>query len=252
MPLPTAPVTNTADTMRPDLIRAVIYGKPGAGKTTFASGWFPQTNLLLEVDADASRFIPGSHFVQPIKSYADFSRTVDELCAGGHNFQTVTIDTGDRLFRMADNEAGQRYGQAAAQLAEYGKGGELRDATFLRDIDRLFSAGLGCLLLAHPDTTTTLVGKTEVVSVEPRIVRRKRDDIRQEVIGLFDYELFIRKEDHKLVTGGDPLVSTKRRVPLPDVMDSDPGQFYLALKAGIEQAAAGTNNTPTPKEKQTA
>ena len=240
MPLPTEPVVNTGDTIRPELLRAIVYGLPGAGKTTLAAGWFPDTNLILECDPGAARFLPGSHLIHPCPTYAEFSAAVAEIeqavASGSCPYTTVTIDTADTLFRAADNEAGARHGRIAAGLADYGKGTEDRDATFLRDLKKLLATPLGVVLLAHPDMRTVKVGDQEISSYEPRIVRKSKNDIRQEIIGLFDYQLFVRKDDHVLITGGDQLVSTKRRLPLPDQMPADAGLLYQALKDGANLA----------------
>ena len=242
MSLPTQPVVNTKDTMRPELLRALIYALPGAGKTTFAGSWFPETNLILECDPGGARFLPGQHFIHPCPTYADFAAAVDEIeaqvAAGTCPYTTVTIDTGDSLFRTADNEAGERHGKVAAGLADFGKGTEDRDATFLRHLKRLLATPLGVLLLAHPDITTIKLKDSEISSYEPRVVRKSKNDIRQEIVGLFDYQFFIRKDDHVLITGGDPLVATKRRLPLPDQMPADAGTLYQALIEGAKTIAA--------------
>ena len=106
-------IVNTAESMTPDRLRAIIYGLPGAGKTTLAAGWYPETNLILDCDG-GTRFLPGKHFVEPIDSYSKFMATVNSLVNEAHPFKTVTIDTGDNLFRMADTEAGLRGGKIAA------------------------------------------------------------------------------------------------------------------------------------------
>lgn len=237
MALPTAPTVNTAESMTPDRLRAIIYGLPGAGKTTLAAGWYPETNLILDCDG-GTRFLPGKHFVEPIDSYSKFMATVNSLVNEQHAFKTVTIDTGDNLFRMADTEAGLRGGKIAAGLVEFGKGGSDRDATFLRDLKKLLTSDLGVILLAHPDVEVTGKDATEQKIVGPRIVPVSKNDIRQEIVGLFDFELFVRKADHVVVTGGNPLVSTKRRVPLPDELPADPKLLRDAIVAGVAAVAA--------------
>ena len=238
MTLPTGPTVNTVESMTPDRIRAILYGLPGAGKTTLAAGWFPATNLILECDPGGTRFLPGSHFVQPCPTYVSFTQAVTSLVTEDHPYTTVTIDTGDSLFRAADNEAGQRHGKIAAGLVDFGKGTEDRDATILRDLKRLLATDMGVIMCAHPEIVETKVGDKTITSIGPRIVRKAKNDIRQEIVGLFDYELYVRKSDHQIVTGGDASVDTKRRVLLPDVLPADAGALYQALSAGIAAAAA--------------
>lgn len=241
MALPDKPIQN--DGINPDALRAVIYGKPGAGKTTLAAGWYPKTNLLIDLEG-GTRMLPGEHFVARPTSYGEFMTLVNDLVAGDHNFATVTIDTIDNLVRMADSEAGQRGGKVAAGLVEYGKGLADRDATVLRDIRKLLSTDLGVLLVAHPTTVTEDKDGDSTEKIYPRI--DPNDRIRQEVLGLVDFVLHVDKDTHTIQTGGDPRVETKRRVELPDSLDADARQLAVAVQKGI--AETGDAKKPAAKK----
>lgn len=236
MALPTAPIVNE---LSPERLRAIIYGQPGAGKTTLAAGWYPQSNLIIDVEG-GTRFLTGEHFVVRPKSYSEFMATVNDLCQPGHQFTTVTIDTVDSLIRMADAEAGQRSGKVAAGLVEYGKGLADRDGTVLRDLSRLLSTDLGVILCAHPTTVTVQQDDgTEVERIYPRI--DQQDRVRQPIIGLIDFVLMVRRhrdEKRDLLTGASQGAETKRRVPLPDVLPSDAGALYAAVAEGIKAVTA--------------
>jgi len=244
MPLPTAPTSNTLD---PSRLRAIVYGRPKVGKTSLAAGWYPATNLILDVDG-GTRFLTGEHFTEPIKTYSDFQRVVNELTTTQHSFTTVTIDTVDKLVRLADAEAGQRYGKIAAGLVEYGKGLADRDGTLMRDLARLLATDLGVILCAHAITVTVKQENgSEVERIYPRIEPGESGDrLRGPIMGEFDYVLAVQKnadESRALIAGGHPGVETGWRHPLPDVLPlpEDPAQgagvLYRAVAASIEARA---------------
>lgn len=245
MPLPTQPTVNTVETMRPDRIRAIIYGPPGAGKTTLASGWYPQSTLIIDVEG-GTRMLPGAHFIERPQNYTQFMALVNSLATEQHQFTSVVIDTVDNLVRMADAEAGQRSGKVAAGLVEYGKGLADRDGTVLREIRRLtLATDLGVILVAHPKDRTIGADGAEIQLTGPRI--DPNDRITQEVEGLVDYILHVGR-DHVVTTGGNDAVVTKRRVALPDTMPADAAALFAAVKAGTD-AIASANGETTTKEK---
>jgi hypothetical protein len=245
MPLPTAPTVNTPS---PERLRAIVASRPGGGKTSLAAGWYPASNLLIDLEG-GTRFLTGEHFVAQPKTYNEFQLLVHELVATQHQYTTVTIDTLDKLVRMADAEAGQRHGKVAAGLADYGRGLADRDGTLMRDLQRLLSTDLGVIACTHAITTTVkLEDGTELEKTFPRIEPGDAGDrLRQPIMGEFDYVLFLQKnvdETRAVITGGHQGVETKRRHALPDViaLPQDPAQgagaLYAAVAASLEQLTA--------------
>jgi hypothetical protein len=240
MPLPTAPTVNT---LSPERLRAILFSRPGAGKTSLAAGWYPATNLILDVDG-GTRFLAGEHFVEPVKTYSDFQRVVHELTQPGHHYTTVTVDTIDKLVRLADAEAGQRHGKIASGLVEFGKGLADRDGTLMRDLGRLLATDMGVILCAHQVTVNLGDEKKRIDRSFPRIEPGDAGDrLRQPIMGEFDYVLAVEKaadETRSIITGGDVGFETKRRHALPNVLPLpvDPtqgaGVLYAAVAASIE------------------
>jgi SpoVK/Ycf46/Vps4 family AAA+-type ATPase len=232
VPLPTAPVTNTLD---PSRLRALLYGAPGAGKTTLASQWYPGSTLIVDLEG-GTRFLTGDHFVVRPKSYTEFMGLVNDLSATAHQFTTVVIDSIDHLVRMADAEAGQRNGKVAAGLVEFGKGLADRDGVVMRDLTRLLATDLGIILIAHPvKVTVTDENGVESERLFPRV--ESSDRLRQPILGLVDFVIAVHKaadESRTLITGASATYETKRRVALPNVLPADAGQLYAAVKAGID------------------
>jgi hypothetical protein len=236
VPLPTVPTSNTLD---PSRLRALLYGAPGAGKTTLASQWYPKQTLIVDVEG-GTRFLPGDHYVVRPKTYAEWMGLVNELAQPGHHYTTVVVDSIDHLVRMADAEAGQRNGKVAAGLVEFGKGLADRDGVVMRDLTRLLATDLGIILIAHPVKVTVTDDKgVESERLFPRV--ESSDRLRQPILGLVDFVLAVHRgtdEQRSLITGASATYETKRRVALPDVLPADAAQLYTALKAGIEAVAA--------------
>jgi hypothetical protein len=239
VPLPTTPVVNE---LRPERLRAILFSRGGGGKTSLAAGWYPKTNLIIDLEG-GTRFLPGEHFIERPATYAAFMQLVHELTTTQHQFTTVTIDTIDKLVRMADAEAGQRHGKVAAGLADYGRGLADRDGTLMRDLGRLLASDLGVILCAHAITVgITQADGTEVERTFPRIESGDGGDrLRQPIIGEFDYLFHVRKhpdEKRDVVTGGHAGVETKRRHAMADVvpLPADPSQGGAALYAAVAES----------------
>lgn len=231
MPLPTAP---SSQELRPDRLRALIYGSPGAGKTRFVSGWYPNTNLIIDMEG-GTRFLPGEHFIVRPSNYTEFNQVVTELVSGQHQFTTVTIDTIDALVNKADAEAGIRHGKVAAGLAEFGKGLADRDGTIRRDIDRLLSSDMGVLLTSHSEAVDDEESGTRVF--HPSVDKRLRPFFE----GAVDFLWFARKNGpaRELICQPNSKFEVKSRVPVPDSIPLDPAAARDAVKAACNQI---TNN----------
>lgn len=232
MPLPTAP--STAE-LRPDRLRALIYGSPGAGKTTFAAAWFAKTNLLIDLEG-GTRFLPGEHFVVSPTSYAEFSGVVNDLAAGNHPYKTVTIDTGSALVNMADADAAARHNKIAAGSVEFGKGVADRDGVVYRDLMKLLNTDLGVLLVCHTMAVADEdAGMTQVLPALPTGSSGK-PGLREFALGRFDNVWFARRSGptREILLQPSGKYECKSRVPMPDKLPLDAREVYNAVKAGCD------------------
>lgn len=240
MALPTTPTINKRDPAR---ARILIHGRPKTGKTTFAASWFPKTNLILDCEG-GTKWLPGEHFIEPIDSFTKFSNTVDELVAGGHQYDTVTIDTLNALCRVADLEAGLRHGKIAAGLVEYGKGTKDRDAHVIRVLDKLLHSGLGVIMIAHSARTEAEDGSERV---EPSLpVRGDGEGLRPYFVGSADYIWYAQSQgpEQVLRTMPNAKYEAGSREPLPDPLPLDPAAAYRALVDAVKPKGGGKVQAP--------
>lgn len=227
MPLPTQPLVQERT---PERIRALIYGAPGAGKTTFAAGWFPKQNLIIDLEG-GTRFLSGENFIVRPKTYAEFQSTVLDLAKGNHQFKTVTIDTIDALVRMADSEAARSYGKSAAALVEFGKGLTERDARILADLHRLTSSDLGLLLLSHVVEVSSESEEDDATKFAPAVDKRLRTILMGDVEFLWAARALPKRE---LIVGPHAKYEAKSWARgLPDRLPTDPKVVYTELKKAM-------------------
>lgn len=241
MSLPTSPLVQE---LRPDRLRCLLYGSPGAGKTTFAAGWYPKTNLIIDLEG-GTRFLAGDHFIVRPQSYAEFASTINDVCAGGHPYTTVTIDTGSALVDMADADAGARYGKVAAGVVEFGKGMADRDGTIKKDLGRLLKTDLGVILTCHALRAADEDAGTDVFMPALPTGSAGKPGIREFAMGAFDFLWFARKAiDRELVVTPNAKYECKSRVPMPDTLPLDPKAAYDAVAAGIVELRNAATQQP--------
>lgn len=241
------PVTDVT----PDMLRAIIYAPPGHGKSTFAAGWYPESNVCFDMDRGTTwlpKSIKEKLTIEQPNNYAQFQQGVNAVVDGSKHphAKVLTVDTLDTLVRQADSEAGARSGKVAAGLVDFGRGLADRDGVITRELRALTQSRFGLLLIAHDKPRVVQQDGRDVEKIGPRI--DPNDRITKEVEGMVDF-IFYVTHDHQIVTGGDPNIVTKRRIPLPDRLPADPAQLYAAIRAGLEQINSTPNNT---KEKVAA
>lgn len=165
MPLP-APILTHANLRAP---KGIVYGPPGVGKTSF--GATAQKALIVDcengaahVHCDRTPYLPNWAAIQP---------WLDGLAAGGHDYETVVIDSVDWLLRRAEEHVAGVDGSASGMKQTlnrshggYGNGKQvLKNYVYqylLPTLDAMVNAGVAVLLLAHATRReiTTIDGVT--------------------------------------------------------------------------------------------
>lgn len=137
-----------------NLARCVVYGAPGAGKSTFGAS---APNPIFILGEDGVRHLDVARFPL-VTSWTELVSCIDQLTAEEHSFGTVVLDTLDALEPYVQDAAYQRVKhlhKEASRYSEigYGKGPAYALETwndFLRRLDRLQAKrGMHIILLAH-------------------------------------------------------------------------------------------------------
>lgn len=112
-----AVVSSKAQTMPP--LKAVIYGIPGIGKTSFAAT-FPNPILLRFEDGASALDIPT--FPKVLQSLQEFDQAFNALNAGGHGYKTLILDSLDWLEPLVWKYVCHKHGKESIESFGYGKG----------------------------------------------------------------------------------------------------------------------------------
>lgn len=230
--LPTRP--QSLATVNPDPLAARVYlmGAPKVGKTTMAGDWMPDRTLFLDLQ-HGTDLLTGEHYVSHINTWDEFDAATGKIATGGHPFQTIVIDTIDMAYKLADQHVGDKRGQAAAGLVEYGKGTAEAEGLFRRAIGRLLACrGLGVWFIGHAILADVDKGKKYVPALDKRV--------QLYITGEAEHIFIAEKIGNRTVlhTQASQRYEVGSRLPLPATLEMDARVLYTAMQAGIKQLGA--------------
>ena len=208
---------NVISAIHPRAPKGIIYGPPGAGKTTFGAS--ADRPIIIDCENGAAHVsCPRTPY---LSAWTEIQPWLDGLAAGDHEFHTVVIDSVDWLLRRLEEYVagvdgtpnGMRQTLNRA-LGGYGNGRQVfRNYVyqyFLPTLDRLVNMGIAVLLLAHADrrSMTTLDG-IEVEKSTPEI----HPDLANTLIEWSDFVGAIRVmgQDRELILYETPQLVAKNR-----------------------------------------
>ena len=135
-------------------IKAIIYGVPGVGKTTFAAT-FPAP-ILIRVE-DGANAIDVPTFPALVQNLQTLNRAIMALEGGHHNYQTVILDSLDWLEPLVQDYLCRKEGKANIEAWGYGKGYILLDSVWRNitvALDKLQRKGMNVLCISHAQAVT--------------------------------------------------------------------------------------------------
>lgn len=136
--------------------KGIIYGPPGSGKTT--TGASAERPLIVDCENGAAH-VP-CHRTPYLTTWSDIQPWLDGLAAGGHDYQTVVIDSIDWLLRRIEEHVAGVDGTSGGMKQTlnrshggYGNGRQvLKNYVYqylLPVLDHLVNSGVAVVLLAH-------------------------------------------------------------------------------------------------------
>lgn len=238
-------------------LKMLLYGVPGVGKTTLAAHapaplWGDIEGGSGQVDVARYPFRDGAGGHIPL-GYPDIIAMLDDLTTGDHSFQTLVLDTVDRLESMLWGWICKRDGMKNVDAYGYGKGfnaalDEWR--VLLLKLERLQAAkGMAIILIGHSIVRTFKSPDTEDfdrynLSLNDKAAGLLRDWV--DVCGFACFEDVAGKGGSSRVRGvatGRRLLKLERtaaydaksRYPLPAEVEINPESPWAPFAAALAQ-----------------
>lgn len=239
----TLPTEKSALSLSPDRIKALLYGPPKIGKSTFASQINPDHTLFIATEPGLGSL---EVYEVPVRTWAEFRELGAELAKDPKQFKVLVIDTADELFRMCTDQVCADLGVKHPSDAEWGKGWDAVTNEFRLRVGKLVGLGLGVWFISHSQDREVKkkVGTKTVTQATLSKQARKFLIGFVDFIFLADWEGEEEADQRVLRTQGAEHHEAGGRVPpgakpLPDPLPLD-------AKVLREAMAAALSSTPEP------
>lgn len=211
----------------------MIYGEPGAGKSTIASK-FPDA-IFIPTE-------PGLNFLEchtitddegkpmVVKSWEEFKTAVKLICSSQHNFKTVVIDTVDNAWDFCSAATLKERGIDHESDEAFGKGFAMVTTEFKKVINYLANSGFGLVFISHSKQ-----GEREENGVKRSYIDNTLGSQGKKYInGLVDFIFYCYLDasgKRVMRTRANPNINAKDRLGiLPEIMPMDFNQLVINLK----------------------
>lgn len=239
MTLPTTKQSRATMPVTPERARVMLVGTPGSGKTTLGANWAPETTLIVDTQA-GTILLDGEHFVEHIADWAGFVRVVDELAAGGHQFQTVVLDLVDDLWNFCDRHHAGKGATLATATDDYQRARREAVGVFRNTVGRLLASPLGVWFIGHAREKQD--ERSKLMTYKADIDRAVSGEIYAYLAGASQF-VFLSETlgpNRRLHTQPSGQFEAKSRVPMPEPMDMDARRLWIAMNAGLNPQPAET------------
>jgi hypothetical protein len=161
-----------------------VYGPPGIGKSTLASGFGP-TPLFLWTSS--VKYLTA--YKNRIGSWKDFTRAVKGLQKlDGKRYSAVVIDTIDLLWMLCRGHVLSKRGIEHETDLSHGKGFDMVRREFIPEIAKVSTCGYGLVFVSHAKVRDVTVGRGVR---SDRIVPTLQDSAKNIVLPLCDIEAYM-------------------------------------------------------------
>jgi hypothetical protein len=229
-----------------NLVRLLVYGVNGVGKSTFAAA--APSPLFLDFDSRLDHL--GVARLTP-KSWDETREVINELCKGGHDYKYIVFDTLDHMEELIHKAVCEKHGKASIEDFDWGKGYTFVLAEWRRlcvGLDKLRAAGLNFILLAHDTVRTVVEPGSEAYESRVMKLRGNKGNVpstllceKMDLVGYAHFDDIItvdKKARRTRMVSGDriltfahsPAYQTKQGIPFPDEIPLSWEAFDKALK----------------------
>ncbi len=152
-----------------------LYGPPGIGKSTFASGFCDGKKKPLFLWTSPIRYI-NDVYKKRISNWEEFEKVVKELQQmKGKRYSVIVIDVIDFLWMHCRQDVLEQRGIEHETDLSHGKGFDMVKRVFIPEIAKLCTCGYGVIFISHAKARDTQSGRA---IQEQRIVPTLQDSAK--------------------------------------------------------------------------
>jgi len=144
----TLPTEKSAPALSPARIKALLYGPPKIGKSTFASKINPEHTLFIATEPGLGSL---DVFQIPCKDWMEFRGIGADLAEDPKHYEVAVVDTVDELYRMCSDHVCRELGCKHPSDLDYGKGWAAVADEFRLRVGKLASLDLGVWFVSHAE-----------------------------------------------------------------------------------------------------